>query len=101
MANSKLGAESARCNSNVLKLPTAGQPRVRQTASRDFRLRFLESEALAIKPIVEAARAAKQRSTVLRADVPPFDYHNPAHLRAWESIYDLGMSSVKAESPSD
>ncbi len=29
------------------------------------------------------------RPRPLRADVPPFDPSNPAHLRAWESLFDL------------
>ena len=28
----------------------------------------------------------------LRADVPPFDPNNQAHLRAWESLYDMGKA---------
>ena len=27
----------------------------------------------------------------LRADVPPFDPNNQAHLRAWESMWDWGQ----------
>ena len=27
----------------------------------------------------------------LRADVPPFDPSNPAHLRAWEALWDWGQ----------
>lgn len=30
------------------------------------------------------------RPRPLRADVPPFDPTNDAHLRAWESLFDLG-----------
>ena len=33
----------------------------------------------------------------LRADVPPFDPTNPAHLRAWESMFDFGVASLKAK----
>ena len=33
----------------------------------------------------------------LRADVPPFDPSNPAHLRAWEAIFDFGRASQKWE----
>jgi hypothetical protein len=29
------------------------------------------------------------RPRPLRADVPPFDPMNDAHLRAWESLWDL------------
>lgn len=28
----------------------------------------------------------------VRNDVPPFDPSNPAHLRAWESLYDMGKA---------
>lgn len=31
----------------------------------------------------------------LRADVPPFDPTNPAHLRAWETIWDIGRSELR------
>lgn len=31
----------------------------------------------------------------LRPDVPPFDPTNPAHLRAWEAIFDFGRTSQK------
>ena len=27
----------------------------------------------------------------LRPDVPPFDLNNPAHIAAWEALWDLGM----------
>lgn len=33
----------------------------------------------------------------LRADVPPFDPTNDAHLRAWEAIYDFGRSASASE----
>ena len=33
----------------------------------------------------------------LRADVPPFDPNNPVHLRAWESMFDFGVASLKAK----
>lgn len=33
----------------------------------------------------------------LRPDVPPFDPYNPAHLRAWEAIFDFGRASQKWE----
>ncbi len=31
----------------------------------------------------------------LRSDVPPFDPSNPAHLRAWEAVWDFGRQSLK------
>lgn len=33
----------------------------------------------------------------LRSDVPAFDPSNPAHLRAWEAIFDFGRASQKWE----
>lgn len=33
----------------------------------------------------------------LRSDVPPFDPTNPAHLRAWEAIFDFGRASLAWE----
>jgi len=33
----------------------------------------------------------------LRPGVPPFDPTNPAHLRAWEAIFDFGRASQKWE----
>lgn len=35
------------------------------------------------------------RPRPLRADVPPFDPGNPAHLRAWESLWDLGQMEAR------
>jgi len=37
----------------------------------------------------------RPQSPRLRSDVIPFDPTNPAHLRAWESIWDLGMMQLK------
>lgn len=31
----------------------------------------------------------------LRAGVLPFDPSNPAHLRAWESLWDLGQMEAR------
>ena len=30
----------------------------------------------------------------LRSDVPPFDPTNPAHLRAWESVWDFAQAEL-------
>lgn len=35
------------------------------------------------------------RPRPLRADVPPFDPSNDAHLRAWESIWDLAQAEAR------
>lgn len=32
----------------------------------------------------------------LRSDVPPFDSSNPAHLRAWEAMWDFGSREWEA-----
>lgn len=37
------------------------------------------------------------RPRPLRADVPPFDPGNPAHLRAWESLWDLGQMEARRD----
>lgn len=34
----------------------------------------------------------------LRKDVPPFDPGNPAHIRAWESLYDFGRAALEQQS---
>lgn len=39
--------------------------------------------------------AFPQPQNRLRADVPPFDPTNPAHLRAWETIWDIGRSELR------
>ena len=33
----------------------------------------------------------------LRDDVPPFDPTNPAHLRAWEAMFDLGRVELRSK----
>ncbi len=38
------------------------------------------------------------RPRPLRADVPAFDPRNPAHLRAWEAMFDFGRLSVRQDS---
>jgi hypothetical protein len=90
MAKHPIEAESALCNSNIIALPTRATKRVQQSASRDeikaARIDFAKSA----KPFVEAFRRRKAQSMKLRADVPPFDPFNPKHLRAWESIWDMG-----------
>ncbi len=35
------------------------------------------------------------RPRPLRADVPAFDPRNPAHLRAWEAMFDFGMVALR------
>ena len=39
--------------------------------------------------------------TRLRADVPPFDPTNAAHLRAWEAIFDFAQGSLRMEDRHD
>lgn len=35
------------------------------------------------------------RPRPLRAGVPPFDPNSDAHLRAWESLWDLGQMEAR------
>lgn len=35
------------------------------------------------------------RPRPLRADVPPFDPSNPAHLRAWEAMWDFAKVEAR------
>lgn len=35
------------------------------------------------------------RPRPLRTDVPPFDPTNDAHLRAWESLWDLAQMEAR------
>lgn len=35
------------------------------------------------------------RPRPLRAGVPPFDPNNDAHLRAWESLFDLARMEAR------
>lgn len=37
----------------------------------------------------------KPRPRPLRADVPAFDPSNPAHLRAWEAMFDFGRMEAR------
>jgi len=37
----------------------------------------------------------RPRSRPLRADVPPFDPRNDAHLRAWEAVWDMGQAEAR------
>jgi hypothetical protein len=34
----------------------------------------------------------------LRADVPPFDPNNPAHIEAWETLFDFGRAAMREAS---
>lgn len=38
--------------------------------------------------------AMPARPPRLRADVPPFDPTNEAHLRAWEALWDMGQRDL-------
>jgi hypothetical protein len=37
----------------------------------------------------------KPRPRPLRTDVPAFNPANPAHLRAWEALWDLGQVEAR------
>jgi hypothetical protein len=41
------------------------------------------------------------RQPRLRSDVPPFDATNPAHLRAWEAMYDFGVVTLRSQQERD
>jgi hypothetical protein len=92
-----LRAKSARNNSNVIKLPTAAKRRVRQTMATDDLRIFRDDWCAEHKAICASFRERKARSLTLREDVPPFDRHNPAHLRAWESLWDYGQSALRTD----
>lgn len=83
---------------NVEILPTAAERKVEQRwnaaarqARHDLRAGQSVTFPFLLPGVREAARQAQ--SLELRPDVPPFDPGNPAHLRAWESIWDFGKSS--------
>lgn len=46
------------------------------------------------KPNVVHFPAPRRR---LRADVPPFDPTNPAHIQGWESMWDLGQLELRLQ----
>lgn len=60
---------------------------------------LIARQTVAFPHLLPSWRAAEQaaQSLELRADVPPFDPSNPAHLRAWEAICDFGRSSLPTD----
>lgn len=89
---------------NVVILPTAQERQVQQRyneaarqAKRDLRAGQSVTFPFKLPGVREAERQAQalslSLSLELRADVPPFDPGNPAHLRAWEAIWDFGKRS--------
>jgi hypothetical protein len=84
-----------KCPANVVILPTAPARQVQQQYGQAYakaKLELIASQPVAFPDILPAVREAERRaqSSELRADVPPFDPGNPAHLRAWEAIWDMG-----------
>ena len=86
------------CPGNVAILPTAPARKVQQRYGRTYVLakrELIANQALAFpyKPPWERENERQALSLELRADVPSFDPSNPAHLRAWETIWDFGRRS--------
>lgn len=84
-----------KCPANVAILPTAPARQVQQQYGQAYakaKRELIASQSVAFPDILPAVREAERRaqSSELRADVPPFDPGNPAHLRAWEAIWDMG-----------
>lgn len=80
---------------NVVILPTAADRQVQQRYGRDFitaKRALIDSQGVEFPHQLPAWRQIEREaeSLDLRADVPPFDPGNPAHVRAWESLWSLG-----------
>ncbi|WP_288804540.1 hypothetical protein [uncultured Novosphingobium sp.] len=45
--------------------------------------------------VIRLPRRDCRDSLKLRADVEPFDYNNPAHLRAWEAMWDCAQAELR------
>ena len=87
---------------NVAILPTATERKVQQRYGRAYakaKREMIASQAVAFPFKFPGERQAAQRADNpnLRADVPPFDPCNPRHLRAWESIWDMGRASLPSD----
>lgn len=95
------------CPANVAILPTAAAQQVQQHSGRVAEQRAhikARRELAASQPVAfpfkfpgerEAERQAQ--SLELRPDVPPFDPGNPAHLRAWETIWSIGQRQLQTD----
>lgn len=53
-----------------------------------------EASSTAFQLTPATVLAFPPRPRRLRADVPPFDPSNPAHLAAWESMFDFGRAEL-------
>lgn len=87
---------------NVAILPSATERQVQQRYGRAYakaKREMIASQAVAFPFKFPVERQAAQRGNDpnLRADVPPFDPRNPCHLRAWESIWDMGQAGLNRD----
>ena len=87
---------------NVAILPCAPARQVQQRFGRAYGIakrELLASQAVAFPYEPPWAREEKRsaQSLELRAGVPAFDPGNPAHLRAWEAIWDLAMRPKQSD----
>lgn len=88
---------------NVTILPTAAARQVEQRYGRDYgkaKRALVESQTAAFpyKPPWAREWERAEASPVLKADVPPFDPSNPKHLRAWESLWEIGRRALQLDS---
>jgi hypothetical protein len=87
---------------NVAILSTAPDRQVKQHYGRAYgpaKRALLAGQSITFPFKEPRVRAAERLDTTLelRADVPPFDPRNPAHLRAWESMWDLGQRPWRSD----
>lgn len=90
------------CPGNVAILPTASARQVQQRYGRGYSEatdELIAGQAATFSFKFPGEREAERlaRRPELRADVPPFDPSNPAHLRAWEAILDAGRSLHRSD----
>lgn len=90
------------CPANVAILPTAAARQVQQQYGRAFvqaRGELAASQPVAFPFKFPGEREAERQaqSLELRADVPPFDPGNAAHLRAWETIWSIGQRQLQTD----
>lgn len=91
------------CPANVAILPTAPARQVQQQYGRaygDAKRELIASQAVAFPYVPPWSRTYEReaQSLELRADVPPFDPGNGAHLRAWEALWDMRRKPTKSDS---
>lgn len=83
------------CPGNVAILPTAPARQVQQRFGRAYgqaKRELVANQAVTFPYQPPWTREDERQAQSLdrRADVPEFDPRNPAHLRAWEAIWDAG-----------